>query len=327
MRRLARRILFVIADLAVSPLLIPAALLMKLVRRIGVERLPIAMRLLLLAGVFPIRNHYYEPRFDFRRLDRPLDEPRELPGVDLRSGQQTELLKSFIWRNEFAEFAGNAFRLDNGMFEGNDAAFYYNLIRLKKPRMILEIGSGQSTLVARAAIQANRRESAGGDCDLLCIEPYEAPWLESFGVTVLRQRVEAVDAELFSKLRAGDILFIDSSHVIRPQGDVTHLYLHILPGLPDGVIVHVHDIFTPRDYPRSWLAERVWLWNEQYLLEALLSGGGWQVLAAVNHLYRDASGQLDAGCGPHVGRGQPTSFYMVRNSARPRIAPTSPSSA
>lgn len=317
MRTLVRRLMFAIADLVVSPLLVPAALLMKLARRIGVERLPVAAKLLLLTGVFPIRNHYYEPRFDFRRLDRPLDEPRELPGIDLRSDEQVELLRSFTWKGEFAEFAGSEFRLDNGMFEGNDAGFYYNLIRLKKPRMIIEIGSGQSTLVARAAIQANRLESAGCECDLICVEPYEAPWLESIGVTVLRRRVETVETELFSQLRAGDILFIDSSHVIRPQGDVTHLYLHILPRLPHGVIVHVHDVFTPRDYPHAWLADRVWLWNEQYLLEALLSGGGWQVLAAVNHLCREASGQVDAALGPHVGRGVPTSFYMVRNSTGP----------
>lgn len=307
--------IFKLIDILVAPLLIPAALLLKLVRRIGVERLPVASSLLRRIGVFPIRNHYYEPRFDFRHLDRSLDEPRDLPGINLQTERQTALLDAFKWKDEFGAFCASGFQLDNGMFEGSDAAFYYNLIRLKKPKMIVEIGSGQSTLVARAGIEANRQEPHCKDCELICIEPYESPWLESIGVKVLRQRVEEVDPALFAKLSAGDILFVDSSHVIRPQGDVTHLFLKMLPKLPVGVIVHVHDIFTPRDYPSGWLIDRVWLWNEQYMLEALLSGGGsWQVLAALNHLYRDAPEQLASACGPHIGRGNPASFYIVRQS-------------
>ena len=147
----------------------------------------------------------------------------------------------------------------------------------------------------------------------MCIEPYEAPWLEAAGAKVMRQRVEALDPSLFSALQSGDILFIDSSHVIRPQGDVVYLFLRILPSLASGVMVHVHDIFTPRDYPAEWLAKRVWLWNEQYLLEGLLSGGSdWQVLGALNYLYHDALPDLDKACGSHASRSQPSSFYIVK---------------
>lgn len=125
--------------------------------------------------------------------------------------------------------------------------------------------------------------------------------------------VETVDPAVFFDLKSGDFLFIDSSHVIRPQGDVVHLFLKILPSLASGVIVHLHDIFTPRDYPIEWLAKRVWLWNEQYLLEALLSGGDdWQVLGGLNHLYNGALQELESACGGHASRSQPSSFYIVK---------------
>jgi Methyltransferase domain len=313
-----KRLFYQLADLLLAPFLIPAALLMKLVRRLGVERLPLVSQLLLFIGVFPIRNHYYEPRFDYRVLDRPNVDPRQLPGIELNHADQTKMLNAFRWQEEFSLFCNaernhGRFRVDNGMFEGADAAYYYNLIRLTKPNRVIEIGSGQSTIVAQAAITANRQEPGGQDCDLLCIEPYESPWLEATGAKVMRQRVEALDPSLFSALRSGDILFIDSSHVIRPQGDVVHLYLRILPSLSSGVIVHVHDIFTPRDYPDEWLAKRVWLWNEQYLLEGLLSGGtDWQVLGALNYFYHDALPDLDKACGNHASRSQPSSFYIVK---------------
>jgi hypothetical protein len=93
-------------------------------------------------------------------------------------------------------------------------------------------------------------------------------------------------------LEANDILFIDSSHVIRQQGDVEHEYLRLLGLLRPGVIIHAHDIFTPRDYPAAWVLEDRGLWNEQYLLEAFLSfNDSFEVLAALNYLsheHRDA---------------------------------------
>lgn len=104
-------------------------------------------------------------------------------------------------------------------------------------------------LVAIAALQKNSEEQSGYQCRHVCIEPYEMPWMEQSGVEVIRARVETVDQTVFRELEAGDILFIDSSHMIRPQGDVLCEFLELLPILRKGVIVHVHDVFTPRDYP------------------------------------------------------------------------------
>ena len=102
---------------------------------------------------------------------------------------------------------------------------------------------------------------------------------------VIRQPVETVDKTIFTCLESNDILFIDSSHIIRPQGDVLCEYLQILPVLQPGVLVHVHDIFTPKDYLDEWLREQGLFWNEQYLLEAFLSGNtDYEIIAALNFL-------------------------------------------
>jgi hypothetical protein len=111
-------------------------------------------------------------------------------------------------------------------------------------------------------------------------------WLEKLPVEVKRSRVEDLPIEFFSILQSGDILFIDSSHVVRPQGDVVFEYLQLLPLLRPGVIVHVHDVFTPKDYPREWVVNDVKIWTEQYLLEAFLTHNhAFEIIGAVNFLH------------------------------------------
>jgi hypothetical protein len=128
-------------------------------------------------------------------------------------------------------------------------------------------------------------ENPSFECEHVRIEPYEQPWLGKLGVQVIRRRVEECGPELFKSLGKGDELFIDSSHVIRPQGDVVFEYLELLPILNSGVYVHIHDIFTPRDYPQQWVVEEIRLWNEQYLLEAFLSfNTQFRVVGALNFL-------------------------------------------
>jgi predicted O-methyltransferase YrrM len=206
-----------------------------------------------------------------------------------------------------------AFRLVNGSFESGDAEFLYQLIRARKPRRIFEIGSGNSTLMARRAILRNRQEQADYVCKHVCIEPFEAPWLESAGVITVRKKVEDVERGLFQELESGDLLFIDSSHMIRPQGDVLVEYLQILPTLKPGVLVHVHDVFTPCDYPREWLLDKMLLWNEQYLLEAFLTENeSWRIIGALNLLSRRYFNQLRAVCPFLTPDRQPGSFYMQK---------------
>lgn len=305
-------------DMVIIPFVVFSGLLLKMVRRVGLKRMKISRSILLKIGVLPVRDHYYEPLFHSRHLIRPLEEDRQLPGVDLCEADQLRNLNALVYGTETRAWPDHAvdnesFHFDNGNFEGGDAEYWYNMIRYYKPHRIVEIGSGHSTKLARLAIEANQTEDPEYRCDHICIEPYEAAWLEASGTRVIRKKVESIDKDIFRQLGKNDMLFIDSSHVIRPQGDVLYVYQEILPILSVGVIVHIHDIFTPKDYPRLWVLEEIRLWNEQYLVEAFLSfNPSWKVVGALNHLKHRHFNALKKVC-PHLTPGnEPGSLYILR---------------
>jgi hypothetical protein len=307
-----------LADIFFLPLVYPAGYLLKVIRKTGIARMPLCKHALMKVGVFPILNHYYEPLFDTSKLTKPLDEDRNLPGIDWNVPGQLEILQNFSFTEEMKDIPRSKvndqdFYMDNRSFISGDAEYFYNLIRLKKPARIFEIGSGNSTLMARKAILKNQEEVPGYQCKHLCIEPYEASWLEATGVTVLRQKVEALGLSVFTELERGDILFIDSSHMIRPQGDVLFEYLELLPSLKSGVIVHIHDILTPKDYLKQWVKDDVLFWNEQYLLEAFLTcNRDWKIIGALNYLHHHHFELLQAKC-PFLTRDrEPGSFYIEK---------------
>jgi hypothetical protein len=309
-----------IFDYLLFPFVYPTSFFLKAIRRAGLHKLPLCKRALLQVGVFPIRNHYYEPLFDGSMLRRPLSQDRILPGINYNIEEQLKILKGFAYSEELTDIPSSrvddlTFDLSNIFFGGGDANYWYNLIRLKKPARIFEIGSGNSTLLAIKAIQRNQEELPGYKCKHLCIEPFEMQWLEDIGVTVLRQCVEDIDKTIFNELASGDILFIDSSHIIRPQGDVLFEYLELIPSLKKGVIVHIHDIFTPRDYLERWVVDEVRFWNEQYLLEAFLTcNSDWKIIGALNFLRHNYYDSLKAACPLLVQEGEPGSFYIEKIS-------------
>ena len=265
-----------------------------------------------------VRHHYYEPILYPSDLRHSLTEERPLPGLDLNGEGQLRLLEEFRYGPELAAIprvvsARKRFGYRNDSFKAGDAELLYSMIRHFRPRRLYEIGSGHSTLMAREALSRNEEEGAP-PCEHICIEPYEHDWLEEVAVKVVRSRVEDVDPALFEALDAGDILFIDSSHVIRPQGDVVHEYLDLLGRLKPGVLVHVHDIFTPRDYLESWVVKERRMWDEQYLLEAFLSfNREFEVICAANWLWRRHPERMAAAC-PVLAEegGEPGSFWFRR---------------
>ena len=91
------------------------------------------------------------------------------------------------------------------------------------------------------------------------------------GAEWISERVQDVSLERFLELAAGDVLFVDSSHVVNLGGDVTHLLLEVIPRIAAGVVVHMHDVFLPRQYPEEWFTQGRWFWNEQYCLQAFLA--------------------------------------------------------
>ena len=313
-------ILFKLLDIICLPLTILTGLWLKLLTTVGLHKTSVGKNTLLFFGILPIRDHYYQPLINPKKhLRTSLRAERFLPGIAMNTAMQLEILKSFDFNSELAIFPVNSqgdqnvFYYNNGSFEAGDAEYLYNIIRLFKPSQVIEIGSGNSTLIAVKALEKNKELDIHYKSKHICIEPFEQPWLKSLPVQVERRKVEEMDLSLFQSLTANDVLFIDSSHIIRPQGDVLFEYLEILPTLNTGVLVHIHDIFTPRDYPDSWILEEHRLWNEQYLLEAFLTlNQSFEILGAVNFLSHQYSKELSSKCPIFASQQnkEPGSFWM-----------------
>ena len=280
------RLIAPILDILFLPIVILSSIWLRIIKFIGLKKFFFTKKIFNAIGVFPIVKHYYEPQFDFENYHQ---EYRNLPAINFNDEAQIELLKSFNYQEELLKKPVNevpkpAFFYQNGSFPSGDAECYYSMIRKLKPNTIIEIGSGYSTLIAHEAVTKNVEES-NPKTKIVCIEPYEMPWLNQLDIDLIRKKVEEVDLVFFNQLSRNDILFIDSSHVIRPQGDVLYEVLHILPQLKSGVLVHFHDIFSPLNYPEDWLKEEYRLWNEQYLIEAFLSNNSeFEIVIAMSYL-------------------------------------------
>ena len=166
------------------------------------------------------------------------------------------------------------FWFDNLTFTDFDAAVLHSMLRHLKPKRYIELGCGFSSFISSRALKRNVEE--GCPCEAVYADP--GPLRDMSGLVVhggmVYQPVQSLPMELFKQLDSGDVLFIDTSHVLKIQGDVEHELLRILPSLKAGVWIHLHDVFTPYDYPEDWLRKPLPLsCNEQYALECLLSGG------------------------------------------------------
>lgn len=155
----------------------------------------------------------------------------------------------------------------NNMFlPGLDIVSLYGMLVKHKPKKYIEVGSGNSTKVAKKAIVENHL-----DTKIISIDPYPRAEIDHMVDQVIRMPFENLkDFDLINELEAGDILFIDNSHRCLPNSDVTVFFLETLPKLKKGVIVHIHDIYIPYDYPQ-FMCDRVY--NEQYLLAVALLNG------------------------------------------------------
>lgn len=312
-----------VLDILAAPLVLAGALFFKVIRRYGVARLNMCRHIFWAVGVMPVSNHYYDPFFRKSDLVRSLREDRYLPGVDLNPQGQLELLKCFQYNDELVSISRKPasaleYYYDNQAFLSGDAEYLYNMVRYFKPQKLVEVGSGFSSLMALKAMEANREEVGSYCGEMICIEPFEHKWLEDLDVSVHRQLVQTMGLDLFRSLKKNDILFIDSSHITKPQNDVLFLYLQVLPILNPGVLVHLHDIFTPRDYLDQWVFEDVRFWNEQYLLEAFLSlNGQFEVIGALNFLMHQYPDELLSVCpvlGEQMPHREPGSFWIRKVS-------------
>ncbi len=203
-------------------------------------------------------------------------------------------------------------RWNQDWFCGLDAAMLYTLVRARAPQRIIEIGSGHSTRFACRAIA-----DGGLATELVAIDPQPRADLSRLPVRFERSTLQAADRALFDTLADGDMLFVDSSHILMPGSDVELVLTEILPRLPEGVLVHFHDIFLPDSYPASW----EWRgYNEQSAVAALMLNGGWRIVFASHYAasrFRDRIaggplGQVPAAAGPV------TSLWLEKRQAEKR---------
>lgn len=160
------------------------------------------------------------------------------------------------------------YTLLNGAFEWMDARLLHYFLQKNRPKKIIEIGSGNSTLLTY-----NTKQMYNLDLDIICIEPYPTDYLKELHkigeITLIEKCLENVDLSIFKTLTENDILFIDSSHVLKLDSDVMYYFTKIFPLLNKNVLIHIHDIFFPYDYPCDWITMGRF-WNEQYFLYIFL---------------------------------------------------------
>jgi len=247
-----------------------------------------------------LRYHIQPYRYDSAiptRLDLDLErlkKRRSLPGFKLDAEHCIKLLDElFPYAAEITSFPleenpGSEFWFRNHAYEDLDAVSLYGMIRHFKPRRIIEAGCGFSSRVISLAARKNAANGHPTECTF--IEPYPSDRIlrDRLAGPLVEKGIEEMPLAAFQELQAGDFLFIDTSHVIKTQNDCCYEYLELLPTLKPGVIVHVHDIFTPYDYPEEWITKKLFAFNEQYALECLMSGNpSLEVILPLHYLWKD----------------------------------------
>ncbi len=235
--------------------------------------------------VYPyVPGHYYSPIPDYKEVlsksQASFDsDAMERSGIDLKEDAQLELVDVFSKYYSDVPFSyrpgGNTrYYYANAWFSSADAIALYSILRHYRPKSVVEIGSGFSS----AAMLDINDMFLDKKTHFTFIEPRPQRLFDLFNqedrnkYVVLQKRVQDVSLGVFRALSANDILFVDSSHVVKIGSDVAHIFFAILPVLRPGVIVHFHDIFWPFDYPKEWLLALPYsrVWNEAYFLRAFL---------------------------------------------------------
>jgi len=236
-------------------------------------------------------GHYYSPIVNPDDIDEYVERypayraGDTLPGIHMdreKFVHMWELLLPYLSSIPFteAELAPYRYRFDNPAFSWGDGSILHAMIRHFKPKRMVEIGSGWSSACTLDTID----HYLGGACQFKMIDPY-ADLVRSLvdpareNIQILEEPIQKISTSIFQELRRNDILFIDSTHVAKSGSDVCREFFDILPNLNSGVVVHVHDIFWPFEYPDFWVIDQNRSWNEIYILRAFLTNNlDWDIL-------------------------------------------------
>jgi predicted O-methyltransferase YrrM len=267
-------------------------------------------------GLDVVLKTFYSPIPDLAALPADTFERRStLPGLHLDLDAQLRLLEEH--REAMAAFRPDGYAPEEAhvSYGPLDATVLYGLLRSARPARIVELGSGHSTLVTAQVARENAAE--GHPCALDVYDPYPSVVQEDLAGVSSLHRVAAQDVPMavFERLGPGDVLFVDTTHVVKLGSDVTHIVLEVLPRLAPGVLVHVHDIFLPYEYPRRWPENFGLFWSEQYLLQAFLSmNPSFEILVSVAALHRDRRAELTRVMPPQAMVQDGSAFWMRRSA-------------
>jgi hypothetical protein len=245
-------------------------------------------------------GHYYSPIPDAEFVDKnaaALFSTKEtsLRGIKINPSEQIELVRELLKYagdyqpppdSEAAKSAKARFYTSNPFFKELDAYIYYGMLRHQQPAKIIEAGSGFTSALAVDVCERFMKRQP----EFTFLDPFPERLHELFqrnypaGICIVETPVQQAGLDQFAQLQAKDILFIDSSHVSKIGSDVNFLFFEVLPRLKNGVVIHIHDIFWPFEYPKSWLDEGR-SWNEAYLLRGLLSDSSrYRILSSSSYL-------------------------------------------
>jgi len=279
--------------------------------------------------VLPKRGYDIVPRTFYSAIPHLEELPEDiwgrrstLGGIDLQADRAIERIES-----ELAPFISEfdmpldgpkppgEFFLHNVNYESVDAELLYGMVRARKPRRVVELGSGYTTLLIGDACRRNAED--GHATEHRALDPY--PRADIFGdapppPTIFEPLpATEVPLDMFRALESGDILFVDTTHTVKLGSDVNYIILDVLPELASGVIVHFHDIFLPWEYPRVWFEEMQHYWAEQYLLQAFLAfNEAFEVLIPAQAVSREYPDRLAAVIPSFASGASPGAIWILR---------------
>jgi hypothetical protein len=273
------------------------------------------------AGLDVLLRTFYSPVPHLDELPADaFDRVSELPGVRWDLDAQLRFVRErlSLAAHEFrptstAPRGSDRYASENPSYSLLDATIHYAMIRALRPRRVMELGSGHSTLVTAQAGQLN--DADGSPLTLEAHDPFPSLVRDDLPGLDALHRTPAQDIPLtaFEALEGGDLLFVDTTHTVKIGSEVNYVLLEVLPRLRPGVVVHFHDVYLPFEYPRRWMEDLALYWNEQYLLQAFLANNeSWDVLVAVHALGRLRRTELEESLPPAGVEQGGAGFWMRR---------------
>jgi predicted O-methyltransferase YrrM len=264
------------------------------------------------AGQDLVTRNFYSPIPDWEELPADVFDRRgRLSGIEFDVDAQLAFLKTL--EPFLAEFRPPPESVwDRQTYGPVEGAVLHAIVRRRRPRRIIELGSGVSSLIMAAAARRNAGE--GSPVSYTAYDPYARDFIRAGvdGLELVSRSAGDVPAADFEALQDGDILFVDTTHTVKLGSEVNHVILDALPSLAPGVLVHVHDVFLPYEYPREFFEQKCF-WAEQYLLQAFLAQNpNWEIVLPLYALVRDRPGEVAALVSGSQNGPAPGAFWIRR---------------